>query len=455
VVSDWEGIGEIVWHRVAADLKDAAGMGIAAGVDMDMVSRAYTTHLAELVAEGTVPVSLVDDAVRRVLRLKFRCGIFEHPFTDESLDAAVAVTAANRALARQSAAASLVLLKNNGILPLRPAQLGRVLMTGPMYEATDALFGTWTLDGRAEEVVSVAAAMVGRFPPEEPGGNPGPPTAPWTHSDEVLYQARIADTVIALVGEHPCRSGEANSITTLDLPAGQLEVLKAIRTLGKRLVVVVFGGRALAIDWVVENADAVLWAWHPGIEGGNAVADVLFGDAPPRGRLPVTFPRSVGQVPTTYNHRSTGRPIDPREDPRRGRYQDSLSAPLFPFGFGLTYGDISYGPVRMAQTTLTEHEHVTASVTIHNRGEQAATEVVQCYIRDDVAQITRPVRELYDFAIVECPAGATREVSFTVSAQRLGYYGRDNRWRVDPGTFALWIAPDSASGTPVSFTLAP
>lgn len=450
VVSDWDGIGELVAHRVAADLSDAARQGVEAGVDIDMASRAYTDHLAHRVHDGTVPLDLVDDAVRRVLRLKFRCGLFEHPYTDETLGREGAAGPEQRAIARHTAAASMVLLANNGILPLEPTALGRVLMTGPMYDVTAPLFGTWTLDGREDEVVTVAAGMAGRFPVPEPtrsGAETAPGgSVPWNHADEVLAQSRVADTVIAFIGEHPCRSGEANSISALDLPPGQLETLQAIRAMGKRLVVVVFAGRALAVDWLVDHADAVLWAWHPGSEGGNAVADVLFGDVSPRGRLPVTFPRSVGQLPTVYNVRSTGRPITGNEDPRRGRYQDSLSSPLFPFGHGLTYGRVEYSPVRV--------EGSTASVTLRNLGGRECTEVVQCYIRDDVAEITRPVRELHDFAVVELDPGEERRVEFQLEHDRLGYYGRDNTYRTDPGTFAVWIAPDAASGEPATFTLA-
>src|SRR3954454_19893561 len=250
VVSDWDGVGEIVQHRVAADAADATRQAIEAGVDMDMVSGSYLGHLERLVSDGVVPMDLVDDAVRRVLTLKFRCGVFEHPFTDETLESRVAGSAEHRALARSAAAASLVLLKNDGILPLEPRSADRILFTGPLLDATDALFGTWTLDGRAEEVVSIADGLRGFT-------GPGARSVAWTHSDQVLHAAREVDTVVAFVGEHPVRSGEANSITTLDLPVGQLETLRAIKAVGARLVVVVLGGRALALEWVAEKADAI------------------------------------------------------------------------------------------------------------------------------------------------------------------------------------------------------
>jgi beta-glucosidase len=426
---------------VAADAADAARQAVEAGVDMDMVSGSYLGHLERLVLDGVVPVDLVDDAVRRVLTLKFRCGVFEQPFTDEALEARVAGSAEHRALARSAAAASLVLLKNDGILPLEPHSADRILFTGPLLDATDALFGTWTLDGRAEEVVSIADGLRGFT-------GSGARSVPWTHSDQVLQAAREVDTVVAFVGEHPVRSGEANSITTLDLPVGQLETLRAIKAVGARLVVVVLGGRALALEWVAENADAILYAWHPGSEGGHAIADVLFGDVSPRGRLPITLPRSAGQQPLVYNHRSTGRPIAPAQDATFGRYQDSLSAPLYPFGYGLTYGSVEY-----SGATVSAEPDVVASVVVTNTGGRAVTEVVQVYVRDEVAAVTRPVKELVDWAVVELAPGEARTVTLTIARDRLGYYGPDGSYRVDPGQFALWMAPDSSTGEPVSFTL--
>jgi beta-glucosidase len=452
IVSDWNGVGELVEHRVAPDLADAARQAMDAGVDMDMVSRGYTEHLADLVESGQVPIEQLDDAVRRVLRLKFRCGIFEHPYTDEALESQVAACAAHQAVARDSAAASLVLLTNDGTLPLQPESLGNVLLTGPLFEATDPLFGTWTLDGRAEEVVTIATAMADQIRDRGLDADNWR-TVDWNHADEVLWQARHADTVIAFVGEHPCRSGEANSITTLELPAGQLAVLQGIVAMGKRLVVVVLAGRPLGLEWMANNAAAVLWAWHPGGQGGPGITDVLFGDCGPRGRLPVSFPRTVGQVPLVYNHRSTGRPIPLTDDAERGRYMDSLSTPLFPFGHGLTYGSVEYSSVTLSTNHVMGGQSLTAAVTVRNTAPRACTEVVQCYVRDEVADVTRPVRELLDYRLVQLDAGAEQVVDFTIEMDQLAYYDRAMTRRVDPGHFALWIAADSASGTPVTFEL--
>ncbi|MGV1003863.1 MAG: glycoside hydrolase family 3 N-terminal domain-containing protein [Candidatus Nanopelagicales bacterium] len=437
VVSDWEGVGELVPHRVAADLSQAAELSIAAGVDIDMVTAAYCQHLAALVEAGTVPPEGVDDAVRRVLRLKFRSGLFEHPYTDESREHAVTGSSAHREASRQTAAASLVLLRNEGgILPLDPARMPKTVFTGPLLDATDALLGTWTLDGRGEETVTISAALAERLP--------SPPVAiPWNHADEVLWHARSADTVVAFVGEHPCRSGEANSVASVELPPGQLELLQAIKAAGCRLIAVVFAGRGMALPWLAEHADALVYAWHPGSEGGNAVADVLFGDVAPRGRLPISLPRSTGQLPVVYNHRSTGRPLT--HDRLDGRYRDSLAAPQYPFGFGLTYGSFRYSDPRIDQARV--------AATITNEGDRPVTEVVQCYFRDEVAAITRPVRELYDWALVELAPGESRTVGFDIVANRLGYYGPDNTYRVDPGAFTFWIAPDSAAGEGIGWEL--
>ncbi len=393
-------------------------------------------------SSGTVAAELLDDAVRRVLTLKFRCGLFEHPYTDEGLEAQVAGSDEHRAAARATAAASLVLLKNDGILPLTAGSDERILFTGPLLDATDALFGTWTLDGRAEEVVSIAAGLA-------PHTGPGARSVPWTHSDQVLQAAREVDTVVAFVGEHPVRSGEANSITTLDLPVGQLETLQAIEAVGVRLVVVVLGGRALAVEWIAEHADAVLYAWHPGSEGGNAIADVLFGAVGPRGRLPITLPRSAGQQPLVYNHRSTGRPD------RAGAGRDVRALPGQPLVAAVPVrvrADLRIGRV-LGRHGLGRHGDHRLGL-----GDQLRRAGVH---RGGAA--LRPRRGCRRHASRQGARGLGRRGPRTgrLAARsrspsrrdQLGYYGPDGRHRVDPGAFALWMAPDSESGEPVAFTL--
>lgn len=319
VVADWDGVGQLVNQGVATDLRDAAAQAIAAGVDIDMVSGAYAAHLAELVEAGQVPLDLVDDAARRVIRLKLRQGLFERPYvgTPTSAPAPGSTTSAPipgptaRALAREAAAASFVLLSNKntqgvGILPLAANQ-GRVLLTGPFAREGEALLGTWTLDGRGEDVASPASAIRARL-----GGDVIVDDGRF--SDRTMHLVRQADVTVALVGEHPSRSGEANSVASIGLPAGQLEVLRAMAAIGKPLVVVVFAGRPLDLGEVLDLADAVLIAWHPGVEAGPALIETLFGDRSPGGRLPMTFPRSLGHLPSSSLARPTCRPIDAAND---------------------------------------------------------------------------------------------------------------------------------------------
>ncbi|HET9846989.1 MAG TPA: glycoside hydrolase family 3 N-terminal domain-containing protein [Candidatus Dormibacteraeota bacterium] len=438
VVSDWRGVGELVEQGVAADLRDAAVQAIRAGIDMDMASGAYATHLAELVESGVVPVALLDDAVRRILRMKLRRGLFEQPYTTPSTNAAPSLS--SRKVAREAAAASFVLLSNRGLLPLESEAQPRVLLTGPFADDGEALLGTWTLDGRGEDVITPARALAerlrnltvddGRF------------------SDRMLKLARQADITIAFVGEHPSRSGEANSISTLGLPPGQLDVVRQVAALGKPLIVVVFTGRPLDVSEVLTQAGAVLLAWHPGIEAGPALADVILGEVSPRGRLPMTFPRSAGHVPSTSHRRPTGRPLDPRADAYGGRYIDALAEPLLPFGWGLTYATFRYGPVRLSAKEMPVNGgSIRISVDVTNTGARRGREVVQLYLRDLVASVTRPLRQLTDWVALELEPGSTATASFVVTPDDLGYYDRNLSYRVEPGEVEAIVGPDAAHGT--------
>lgn len=438
VVSDWRGVGELVEHGVAADLRDAAAQAIRAGVDIDMVSGAYATHLAELVESGVVPVALLDDAVRRILRMKLRRGLFEQPYTTPSTNAAPSLS--SRKVAREAAAASFVLLSNRGLLPLESGAQPKVLLTGPFADDGEALLGTWTLDGRREDVITPARALAerlhnltvddGRF------------------SDRTLKLARQADIIIALVGEHPSRSGEANSISTLGLPPGQLDVVRQVAALGKPLIVVVFTGRPLDVSELLKQADAVLLAWHPGIEAGPALVDVILGEVPPRGRLPMTFPRSAGHLPASTHQRPTGRPLDPRGDARGGRYIDSLAQPLLPFGWGLTYTTFRYGPVSLSAKEMPVNAgSIRISVDVTNTGSRRGREVVQLYLRDLVANVTRPLRELTDWVALELEPGSTATANFVVTPDDLGYYDRNLSYSVEPGEVEAIVGPDAAHGT--------
>ena len=461
VVADWDGVGQLVNQGVASDLRDAAAQAITASVDIDMVSGAYSAHLAELVEAGQVPLDLVDDAARRIIRVKLRLGLFERPFVGSTTPALVPGEAsqsvapevlaawsdaktpdpvvAARALARDAAAASFVLLSSNGTLPLAPNS-GRVLLTGPFAEEGEALLGTWSLDGRGEDVASPASAIRARLQDNAIVDD-------GRFSDRTLHMVRQADIAVALVGEHPSRSGEANSVTDIGLPAGQLEVLRGIAAIGKPLVVVVFTGRPLDLDEVLDLADAVLIAWHPGVEAGPALIETLFGDRSPGGRLPMTFPRSGGHVPSSSLARPTGRPIEARDDPVRGRYLDALVVPRLPFGWGLTYTTFSYGPLRLSAHEMPLHGgSIEVSVDVTNSGSRTGREVVQLYLRDLVADVTRPLRELADWVSLDLAPGAMGTATFSVIPAQLAYYDRTMTLRVDPGEALLTVGPDASSG---------
>jgi beta-glucosidase len=401
---------------------------------------------------------------RRVIRLKIRQGLFERPYVGATTSAPAprpvtrrlgpvdrASVPPARALAREAAAASFVLLTNQrnegfGTLPLA-SKPGRVLLTGPFAEEGEALLGTWSLDGRGEDVTSPASAIRDRL-----GDNAIIDDGRF--SDRTLLLVRQADVTVALVGEHPSRSGEANSVASIGLPAGQLEVLRAVASLGKPLVVVVFTGRPLDLGEVLDLADAVMVAWHPGVEAGPALIETLFGDRAPGGRLPMTFPCSVGHLPSSSHARPTGRPIAAADDPVTGRYLDALVSPRLPFGSGLTYTTFSYGPIRLSANTMPLHGgSIEVSVDITNTGLRLGREVVQLYLRDVVADVTRPLLELADWVSVALEAGATGTATFTVTPAQLSYYDRTMTLRIDAGEAVVTVGPDASTGTSARITV--
>ncbi len=445
VVADWDGVGQLVNQGVATDLRHAAAQAIVAGVDIDMVSGAYCAHLAELVESGDVSLDLVDDAARRIIRLKIRQGLFERPYVGVTTSAPT-LRPESRALAREAAAASFVLLTNNGTLPLTPNP-GRVLLTGPFVDEGEALFGTWTLDGRVEDVTSPAVAIRDRLQDNAIVDD-------GRFSDRTLHLVRQTDVTVALVGEHPSRSGEAHSVADIGLPAGQLQVLRTIAAIGKPLVVVVFTGRPLDLVEVLDLADAVLIAWHPGVEAGPALMETLFGDRAPGGRLPMTFPRSGGHLPSSTHARPTGRPIAAADDPVMGRYLDALVVPRLPFGSGLTYTTFSYGSVRFSSHEMPRcGGSIQVSVDVTNSGPRPGREVVQLYLRDVVADVTRPLLELADWVSLELEPGATGTATFDVTPARLSYYDRTMNLHIDPGEAVVTVGPDASSGVSARITV--
>ncbi len=454
VVSDWNAVMELIEHGVAEDGADAAAKSINAGLDMDMVSLAFINHLTGLVRDGRVPQPVLDEAVRRILRIKFMTGLFENPYVDPQRAQQVRLLPEHRAAARRFAQESTVLLKNrHNLLPLGE-QVRSVAVFGPLAHAQAELFGAWTLDGQAADVTPIAQAIYEAAPA---GVNV---LRLSTLADQAIYRARAVDVAVIVVGEHPARSGEASSISTLDLPAGQRELIAAAHDSGLRIVLVVVAGRPLSITREVEMADAVLYAWHPGVEGGRAIADLLFGSGPradgsfgavsPSGKLPISIPRTVGQVPIYYSRKNSGRP--PRPDWDSTGYIDLPISPLFPFGYGLSYTTFRYsnlqGPERMDQD---QPGGFSAEVT--NTGARAGTEIVQLYVRDLVGQVTRPVKELKGFQRVDLQAGETRRVQFNLCAEDLAFAGLQDIPVIEPGRYHFWIGPSSAEGLQGTFEL--
>jgi beta-glucosidase len=442
VVSDWDSVEELVNHGVAENEADAAILALCAGLDMDMVSGVYLKTLAESVRNGKISLDLIEEAARRILRIKHRAGLFDHPLTDPDRAARTMLLPKSRELARQCARDCMVLLKNEkNILPL--SGLNRILFAGNFVDAQGELFGIWSPDGRWEEAASVQDAVREVAPKNVELWFAETP-------DLALVFAQHVDAVVLLLGEHPVRSGENSNVSDLGLPPGQAEFIAAMAGIGKPLVLVVFAGRPLAITRQVAQADAVLYAWHPGIEGGAALGEILFGLESPSGRLPITFPRATGQVPIYYNHKNSGRPI--RMDGEfRTRYVDLPSAPLFPFGSGLTYTQFDYANLQLSDENMRGSLEISADVT--NTGSRAGKELVQLYVRDLVGSLTRPVRELKGFQHVTLNPGQTCRVTFTLYEEQLAFTRADGTHGTEPGNFHVWIAPDSVHGLRGEFKL--
>ena len=442
VVSDWESVGELTYHGIAEDRAHAARLALHAGVDMDMCSRAYLDTLADNLRNGRVAIDEVDEAVRRILRIKHRAGLFDQPFTDPARAARDLLTDTARAVARRFARASMVLLKNEAeILPL--TDFRTLLVAGNFAHAGPELYGTWTPDGRAEHVARLDLALKQTAPK-------GVELRFAADTDLALQAAGHAEAVVLVVGEHPARSGENANVSDLGLPPGQAELVDAMAALGKPVILVVFAGRPLAIARQMAQAQAVLYAWHPGIEGAAALGEILFGLASPVGRLPITLPRVTGQAPVYYNHKNSGRPLSP-DGPFRSRYLDLPAGPLRPFGFGLTYTTFEYRDLQVGSAVLRGKLEVSAEVT--NTGRRAGRELVQLYIRDLVGSLTRPVRELKDFQHVDLQPGETRRVTFTLDEESLAFTRADGSWGIEPGRFHVWLAPDSETGLRGEFSI--
>ena len=457
VVSDYTADEELIAHGVAADTREATRLSFLAGTDVSMQSGLYNAHLPTLVAAGDVPMARLDEAVRRVLAVKERLGLFDDPM--RGLDGtAPSDWPAHRALAREAAARSIVLLKNEGgLLPL--ARSGRRLaLIGPFAEGPHDLHGPWTLFPGNRPPVSLAEGLRAALAdPQLLTVTAGSGIdAPVPHGlRDAVAAAREADVVLLAIGEGEAMSGEARSRTDISLPPAQQALAEAVVATGRPVVVLLRNGRAMALTGAVRDAQAIAVTWFLGSETGHGVADVLFGDVPPSGRLPVSFPQAAGQVPFHYDHKPTGRPVPPAQPDAfyKTRYLDVSHEPLYPFGHGLGYGNVRYGEVTLSHARLPWNGTLEVTATVWNEGPRAADEVVQLYVRDPVASVTRPVRQLKGFRRIHLPSGGAAEVRFLLHRDDLSFIGRDGSSTVEPGAFDVWVAPSARAGAPARFLL--
>ncbi|MFT3677868.1 MAG: glycoside hydrolase family 3 N-terminal domain-containing protein [Chitinophagaceae bacterium] len=452
VVSDWGSVGEMIQHGYVKDNYEAALSAITAGSDMDMESRSYKNHLAQLVKEKKVPMALVDDAVRRVLRKKFELGLFDDPyrFSDASREQAALVDPAHTRAARDMAAKSIVLLKNqNQLLPLKK-QNNRIAFIGPLVKEVKQNLGFWSIEmpDDSSYIVSQWQGMINKL-----GGASqllyakgcGIEDSSRAGFAEAVQAASQADVVVLSVGERRDMSGEAKSRSSIRLPGVQEELIKTIIATGKPVVVLINAGRPLVFDWVADNAPAILYTWWLGSEAGNAIADVLFGDYNPSAKLPMTFPRSEGQIPIYYSYFNTGRPATSDKDRfYRSAYIDESIYPKFEFGYGLSYTSFAYTNLKLNKKEMKKADSIVVTMDIANTGSYAGEEVVQLYLRDRVGSVVRPVKELKDFKKLSLQPGEKKTIRFVISKEKLSFYNARLKWDAEPGDFDLMIGSSSA-----------
>jgi len=470
VVSDWNSIHQLAVHGLTADDNESALAAATAGVDMDMAGNVYESQLPDLVEQGALDVGMIDAAVANILQAKFELGLFENPYTDPEALPGIANPEA-LATAKKAALQSVVLLKNDdGVLPLSKDRLDRIAVIGPLADAPYEQLGTWIFDGDRELSVTaldgirelvgddvkvdyVRAMETSRSRSTEP-------------FDKAVAAAENSDAALLFLGEESILSGEAHSRADISLPGAQAELVRRIRETGKPVIAVIMAGRPLTLTNIVDDVDAILFAWHPGTMGGTAIAELLFGLESPSGKLPATFPRMVGQIPIYHSQKNTGKPPTPEtvvhiDDIDAHAPQTSLGmtafhldagyTPLFPFGFGLSYADFVYEDIRVSAEEIPLGGTITVSAELTNHGDVPADEVAQLYVRDLVGNVTRPVRELKGFRRLRVDAGETVTVSFELHTDDLAFYGRDNTLMVEPGDFHAWIGGSSDTGLRTEF----
>ena len=454
VVSDWNSVGELVNHGIAGNRLEAGVKGLTAGIDMDMEGRCYTTDMETLVVNGILSEELINDAVRRILRMKFKLGLFEHPYMDESIQKELILHRDHIQTALELAQESIVLLKNKkDILPLNRKKHNTIALIGPLADNKDAPLGTWRCQGKQEDVVTVYEGLKNTYGDDvkviyakgcDVNGNS------CSGFNKAIKAARKADIAVMVMGESADMSGEAASRADLSLPGVQAELINVIAETNKPIVLVLMNGRPLTLSNVESKVSAIVESWHLGIQHGNAVADILIGDVNPSGKLTATFPRSVGQIPIYYNYKNSGRPNN-LSDKFTSKYIDLLSSPLYPFGYGLSYTKFKYSDIKVLNNRLLSTDELVVSVNVKNTGKRGGDEVVQLYIRDLVGSVTRPVKELKGFQRVALEAGEQKTVQFRVPVQELSFYDSDMKYTVEPGDFSVMIGGNSVEGLTTDF----
>ncbi len=460
LVTDYGAIAELIPHGVATDSSHAGELALEAGVDMDMQSGIYMNDASRLVKEGKVDEATIDESVKRVLRLKYDLGLFDDPYRYLDPEREKRVVHAQELVdhAVKAGRRSMVLLKNEVVngTPLLPVknEPGRIAVIGPMADNKIDIMGSWHAAGDPGMVVTVSEGLEKQFP----GADIRTAEGCDFYSDdksgftEALALAAFSDVVVLAIGENYVQSGEAASRSKLGLPGVQQELTEAIMKTGKPVIAVIFAGRPLTINWIDKHVPAVLWAWQPGSRGGDAIADVLSGEYNPSGKLTVTFPRNVGQIPIYYSPKNSGRPFNP-DNKYTSKYLDVPNEPLFPFGYGIGYSEIAYSNLTLDRNEITFRDSLQVSVTIANRGTYAAEEIVQLYTRDLVGSVTRPVKELKDFRKVQITPGEQKIVTFSITAEDLEFYDINMDFLAEPGDFLVMAGPNSSDLLTARFTL--
>jgi beta-glucosidase len=452
VVSDWGSIGEMIQHGYCKNGSEAAEKAILAGNDMDMESNSYRNNLAQLVKDNKVPMSVVDEAVARILRKKFELGLFDDPFkycSKERQEKELGNPGHTR-IAREVASKSIVLLKNEkNVLPLSK-ETKTIAFIGPMVKLKRANHGFWAVDLKDVDSTYIVSQWeglerkVGKSAKLLYAKGCGVEDTSKAGFQEAINIANQSDIVIVSIGERWNMSGEAKSRSNIHLPGVQEDLIKELQKTGKPIVILINAGRPLIFNWTADNMPAIVYTWWLGSEAGNAIADVLFGDYNPSGKLPMTFPREEGQIPIYYNHFNTGRPSINEDKVYKSAYIDLPNSPKFPFGYGLSYTTFDYSNLKLSRTAMKGSETIEASVTITNSGKRGGEEIVQLYLQDKFGSVVRPVLELKDFQKIKLNAGESKTITFVIDKEKLSFYNSDLNWVVEPGEFELMVGASAA-----------